>query len=136
MNKYPWIVFLRYKSNNELLCGGSLVASSFVLSAAHCFTTESLQPEDISAVLGEHDKTSNTESILPLFSINVVKIINHENHNLNTYENDIALLKLSLDVYLTIYNPVCLPHPGATFGGQFGSAYGKKIFKKFLSFSK
>ena len=45
-NKYPWIVALIYTANDEHFCGGTLVASKYVVSAAHCmwFDWELTQP--------------------------------------------------------------------------------------------
>lgn len=35
MDKYPWMVAL-VGSNGGFICGGTLVASKYVVSAAHC----------------------------------------------------------------------------------------------------
>ena len=35
-NKYPWIVALIYTADDKHFCGGTLVASKYVISAAHC----------------------------------------------------------------------------------------------------
>ena len=35
-NKYPWIVALILKSDDSHFCGGTLVASKYIISAAHC----------------------------------------------------------------------------------------------------
>ena len=35
-NKYPWIVALILKSDDSHFCGGTLVASKYIVTAAHC----------------------------------------------------------------------------------------------------
>ena len=37
MNKYPWMALIWiYSHGKRYLCGGTLVASKYVISAAHC----------------------------------------------------------------------------------------------------
>ena len=42
-NKYPWMVYVR---PGNFICGGTLVASKYVVTAAHClyFDTAATQP--------------------------------------------------------------------------------------------
>ena len=42
-NKYPWVVYVR---PGNFICGGTLVASKYVVTAAHClyFDTAATQP--------------------------------------------------------------------------------------------
>lgn len=44
-NKYPWIVALIDSNGNRWNCGGTLVASKYVITAAHC--TFKSKPSDI-----------------------------------------------------------------------------------------
>ena len=37
LNEYPWMVGLADSSDNNIICGASLIASQWVLTAAHCF---------------------------------------------------------------------------------------------------
>ena len=53
----------------------------------------------------------------------------HPNYNPSTTNNDIALLKLSESVDLSIYTPACLPASSADYVGQSAKVYGRtKIF--------
>ena len=36
VNKYPWIVALIRSDKNKAFCAGTLVASKYVVTAAHC----------------------------------------------------------------------------------------------------
>ncbi|KAA0702247.1 Chymotrypsin B [Triplophysa tibetana] len=61
------------------------------------------------AVLGEHDRGSDVE---PVQVKRVVQVVNHPRHDRRTFNNDIALLRLSSAVQLTSYiTPVCLVSP-------------------------
>merc|ERR1712038_1030797 len=74
-NKYPWMAALVRDGNQ--FCGGTLVASKYVISAAHCMTEGSSTP-DFQIVLGEHDLTSTGEGSLTEDVIDVASFTNHE----------------------------------------------------------
>merc|ERR1712059_160175 len=75
-------------------------------------------------VLGEHDLSSDTESVIPRKVVSVEMIIGHEDYFSTDQGEDIAVLKLAEEVDLNIYTPVCLPSQGADFAGQTGWTYG------------
>ncbi|XP_053083333.1 serine protease 56 [Pangasianodon hypophthalmus] len=101
---WPWIVNLQL--NGALMCGGVLVDSSWVLTAAHCFIGS--QSEHYwTAVVGEFDitKADPDEQVMK-----VNRIITHPKFNPKTFNNDIALVELSSPVVLSAHvMPVCLP---------------------------
>ena len=45
VNKYPWIVALIRSDKNKAFCAGTLVASKYVVTAAHCIHIEFLTEE-------------------------------------------------------------------------------------------
>jgi len=122
VNKYPWMVGLLNQAKSHH-CGASLIASRFVLSAAHCFDREDInEPAEIQVVIGEHNLAETGETELETKYIQVEKIIIHEDYNFPP--NDIALIVLKEEVDVTIYNTVCLPEKGAKFAGQNALVYG------------
>lgn len=55
-------------------------------------------------------------------ALGVAKIISHPSYNSQTFDNDLALLRLSSAVTFTAYiQPVCLAAPGSTFYADVNS---------------
>ncbi|XP_032388169.1 uncharacterized protein prss56 isoform X1 [Etheostoma spectabile] len=101
---WPWLVNLQL--DGGLMCGGVLVDSSWVVTAAHCFAG-SRSESYWTAVVGEFDitKTDPDEQLLK-----VNRIIPHPKFNPKTFNNDIALVELTSPVVLSgRVTPVCLP---------------------------
>merc|ERR1712215_347395 len=65
VNEYPWMTFV-VNPKVGTACGGSLIASRWVLTAAHCMmnmTTQTMfQPEDILILLGFHGNSRQEPS--------------------------------------------------------------------------
>merc|ERR1712168_1473860 len=81
------------------LCGGTLLNKRYVLTAMHCLVDQrGNAPTSVTVGLGEHDIRSNSEAIAPQrFSASV---IGRDDYNANSFDNDIAILKLDRDATL------------------------------------
>lgn len=74
----------------------------------------SQKKEDIIVRLGEYDFSRENDTETSDFDVK--EIINHEDWDVSTYENDIAILVLAERVkYNTNIQPVCLPRPTQDF---------------------
>ncbi len=89
--EWGWQVMIQPRGH---LCGGSLIATDWVVTAAHCVYDEQgalVAPHEIIVTVGERDRgvTEGTEQTLE-----VSEIFPHESFNDQNKEHDIALLHL------------------------------------------
>ncbi|XP_036382604.1 tissue-type plasminogen activator [Megalops cyprinoides] len=138
----PWqaaITFYSRRAKTQVfLCGAVLIDSCWVLSAAHCFQ-ERHAAGALQVVMGRTFRQRNSSSE-QIFSVE--KYWLHQQYDEETYDNDIALLKLKSDVGICAINspevlPACLPEPSLVLPDWTEceiSGYGKeKEFDAFYS---
>merc|ERR1711892_1411866 len=82
VNEYPWMTAIVSAAGESQFCGGTLIASQWVLTAAHCMFKDSQgqNPQtaaEIKALLGEHNLASTGEETIPRKLVTVTQIINH-----------------------------------------------------------
>jgi len=129
INEWPWMVSMLFSDGARHKCGGTVVASEWIVTAAHCLyedpeLTVETKAEDISIVLGEHDNSIEGEEILPRKVVKVSKYIKHPDYDTGSFNADIALLKLAVKVDLNTYTPACIANAGDDFTGKTAWVYG------------
>ena len=92
VGEWPWQAMVRA---GGYLCGGSLVGSSWVVTAAHCVYDDKgavFSPDSITVTLGDHSRLQNDgyEQVMA-----VTQVLPHPAYDEWSNENDIALLKLA-----------------------------------------
>ncbi|CAH0728254.1 unnamed protein product, partial [Brenthis ino] len=123
--EFPWMALISHRTressgndNLQFKCGGSIINSRYILTAAHCVHNKKIAGVRI----GEFDIRSkeDCQGEYPLTiceshiqDISVEEVIPHKDYQRTPIENDIALLRLRKPINLTLKNakPVCLPVP-------------------------
>uniref|UniRef100_A0A2K5EP10 Plasminogen activator n=1 Tax=Aotus nancymaae TaxID=37293 RepID=A0A2K5EP10_AOTNA len=111
---HPWqaAIFAKHRRSpgERFLCGGILIGSCWILSAAHCFQ-ERFPPHHLTVILGRTYRVVPGEEEQ---KFEVEKYIVHKEFDDDTYDNDIALLQLKSDSShcaqeSDVVRTVCLP---------------------------
>ncbi|NWS51100.1 FAXD protein, partial [Chunga burmeisteri] len=102
----PWQVLIR-NSKDVGFCGGSLISSRWVVTAAHCL--DLVRPHHVT--VGEYHLCIYQREFKEQ-KIAVERSWTHPHYDSNDYNGDIALLYLSSGVVFNEYViPICLPSP-------------------------
>lgn len=118
LGQFPWMAILGYRrrgySGVSFLCGGTLVNERYILTAAHCITS---QNRPVVVRLGEFNLTEAVDCdhdkvcAPPPLDMDVESITPHHDFDLRNIKHDIALIRLSRSVpeYTEFVRPICLP---------------------------
>ncbi|XP_063926216.1 trypsin-1-like isoform X2 [Zophobas morio] len=118
INRYPWVARIVY--DGHFHCGASLITQDYVLTAAHC--VRRLKRSKIRIILGDHDQSTTEDTPAKMRAVSA--IIRHRNFDQESYNHDIALLKLRKPVeFSKNIRPICLP-TGKDPAGKTGTVVG------------
>ncbi|XP_030893019.1 mannan-binding lectin serine protease 1 isoform X4 [Leptonychotes weddellii] len=114
----PWIAMLSYP-REQPFCGGSLLGSSWIVTAAHCLhqsldpdypvlhDSDLLRPSDFKIIMGKHWRRQSDGNEQHL---RAKRLFLHPLYDPNTFENDVALVELLESPVLSDFvMPICLP---------------------------
>ncbi|CAL8235723.1 unnamed protein product [Boreogadus saida] len=110
---HPWLVSLKMKGSH--FCGAAVLTDSWLMTAAHCFTSTSRNTlAGITAVVGEYDQGSRDEEEQAFLIKNVT--VHERFHHAAPMSYDIALVELEGHIQLGAHvQPICLPLPEESF---------------------
>ncbi|XP_020300249.1 trypsin-1-like [Pseudomyrmex gracilis] len=92
ITKYPYQVSIHY--NDKLQCGGSIISKQWILTAAHCVYGGKLSLFKVRVASTYYDKEGTMIT-------GISSIIPHEWYDEDTYDYDVALIKLSAALKLS-----------------------------------
>jgi len=103
---WPWQVSLFY--NRKFLCGGSVISSKWIVTAAHC--VDGFDSRLFHVVLGEYD-LRDADSDRQVYQAR--RAFHHPSWNKYRLNNDIALIELDRPAIFNKHvQPICLPNAG------------------------
>ncbi|CAK9796752.1 Phenoloxidase-activating factor 2 (Fragment) [Anthophora plagiata] len=133
--EYPWQVAILKKDPTEsvYVCGGTLISSRHILTAAHCVKTYA--PRDLRVRLGEWDVNHDVE-FYPYIERDVGNVHVHPEFYAGTLYNDIAILRIDHEVDFQKnphISPACLPDKRDDFTRSrcWTTGWGKDAFGDF-----
>ncbi|XP_056300794.1 suppressor of tumorigenicity 14 protein homolog isoform X2 [Pseudoliparis swirei] len=114
LGEWPWQVSLHFLTYGHT-CGASIISEKWLLSASHCFVTNSPQNHVATNWIsynGMQDQYKQDGVQLRRLK----KIISHPDYNQMTFDYDVALLELSEPLEFTnTIRPICLPAASHVF---------------------
>jgi len=120
-NEFPWLVKIESRKPEPNLgpgvfttnqCGGTLLNTKVVLSAAHCTffpnSNVAIPFNIITIYLGEHDTTMLDGEQ----AVGITHYLIHPYYNPNIFDNDFAIIYLAREIQFTAtIKQACLPQP-------------------------
>ncbi|XP_062373685.1 serine protease 27-like [Sardina pilchardus] len=112
--KWPWMVYLQtYNGTHVSSCGGSLINTGWVLTAAHCLDEYSFRLEPV--LVGQLKLLESTDGLY----YNVRRVLIHPGYRDDAHVHDIALVQLNEFVDISdLVMPVALPTPWDVFSAR------------------
>ncbi|KFB41396.1 AGAP001433-PA-like protein [Anopheles sinensis] len=129
--QWPWMaaIFLHGAKRTEFWCGGSLIGTKYILTAAHCTRDSRQRPfaaRQFTVRLGDIDLSTDGEPSAPV-TYKVTEVRAHPRFSRVGFYNDVALMVLDKPVRKSKYViPVCLPGPNLPSKERLAGQYAQE----------
>lgn len=121
--QFPYQVSLRTRFLKQHFCGGSIISSRFILTAAHCVEGIFSKPNFVVAVIGSIYRKKGG------VTVKLNKITSHEEWDRSELVNDIALLRTAEEIlFSSTIQPIALTSTDPSENGEtplFLSGWGR-----------
>ncbi|XP_055924424.1 transmembrane protease serine 2-like [Argiope bruennichi] len=127
IGKYPWIVAFSLQKIPKNFCTGTIIASKYILTAAHCLENPTtVHNEECQTTRMPKNCYISADALLiglqdmkGLQFVEVRHLIPHERYSAKTAINDIALIELKKEIKCNLLpKPLCLPSRNMRKEGQ------------------
>ncbi|CAF1271747.1 unnamed protein product, partial [Adineta steineri] len=102
-NNWGWVVSVKVETSGDRvkLCGGSILSSTWIITAAHCVS--GVTASKVTIYAGSNAKYDGQSRVASTITV-------HPSYNSNTKADDIALIQLSTPLTMsTAVKPICIP---------------------------
>ncbi|XP_064100996.1 clotting factor G beta subunit-like isoform X2 [Macrobrachium nipponense] len=127
-NMYPWLVGIRKSSKRRYECGGTIINSRYVVTAAHCVRQgrKVISPKKLLIGVADHNYKSKEDDIKGVTKqVKIARITVHPKYRDALPGFDIALIRLTKElVFASEIAPACLPTGNRNYSNQNGIALG------------
>ncbi|MFB9903955.1 serine protease [Allokutzneria oryzae] len=128
-NRYPWMVAIIDAGRRTQFCGGSLVNSRWVVTAAHCLTGR--RADGVLVALGANDWRQPVRLAAASRLVSHPGYVDPKVNKASRLTSDIGMIELAEEIPLNDrrIQTIALPQPGTGFASAVASGWGMTTYQ-------